>query len=428
MSIIDDLIAPETLAGVRAKIIGYAQAAGIAITDWLTGGQTQQELEAFASATWVYSTTASQIVRGFVSLDTSVDPGDVDPYDSANASRPAVPGFLSNLGANFYGTTRARKTFATGAVALKNSGTSPRTFAQDALTFTATSGPATGKTYRNVPDVTVYSGGTCTLAAGETKRIPLQAEEDGTDSNSPWQDISLTTTLQDVDVDPANVTPGGVALVASDGEDADTYRTRCRQESAVVSFGGAGDAYVYLASHNRNGSALVNGSGNVVSIARVSVSQDSSTGIALVYYANASGGSSVPDADVTAANLNIRNYACSVPDCITFRGAKASDVSVSVVGTFKLQPAPGRTAAGAKAAIVAAVQAMGQDPTKSPIGGLDVVAGTGTIYVADLQAAAASAKYAGLYDVKVTTPGADASLTVGQVAVISTTTGDWTQV
>src|SRR5215204_6518885 len=98
MSLFDDVISGETLTNVREAVIGYVRAARLEITSWIVGDVGQQTFEAVTEAIWSFTQVTARITRGFVSLDTSTDPGDEDDFDLDNVNQTPEPGFLSALG------------------------------------------------------------------------------------------------------------------------------------------------------------------------------------------------------------------------------------------------------------------------------------------------------------------------------------------
>lgn len=419
MSLFTDLLQSETITSIRTRIVAIAESADLLISNWLSGGTGEQILQALGLATYQTSDMVSKAIRGFASLDTSTDPGDVDPYDDTNEDKTPAEGMLSALGENTYGTPRRGETFATGFVTFVNAGIVARTFGPESLTFTWTGGapPSPAPTYRNSADDTVYTDpdGTVTVGAGASLDLPVTAEELGTRSNAPTGTLSLTTTLSGCTA--TNAAP----VVGSDREDAATYRTRCRKAPARVSLAGPSAAYEYLANTQIDGEPLLNASETEVNISRVQVPQDSATGIVDAYFASPAGAAVAED--VTAANDNIELEAFAVPDAITYTGQAAVEVVVPVAGTAKIKAGVGVDIDDAATAIVAALV----DYFASfPIGGLDQVAGAGVLYTKDIQAVAAAA-YPGLYNCTVTTPAAaSTALALGRVAVLSTVVGDWT--
>lgn len=415
----EDLYISETVEGVRSKLITYAQTASLIITDWLVGGPGQQIFESVSQTIATTTSVIAAVVRGYASLDTSTDPGDVDPFDEANASRAPVPGMLSHYGANTFGTKRQDETFATGFFTFDNSaGVVPRTFGPDALDFTWTtaSPPSPAPTYKNAADSAIYTNpdGTVTVAAGAVLEIPVRANEAGSRSNAPPSALTLTTSM----TGPTGT--NAAAILGRDRESAPTYRERCRQAPSRTSLGGPTAAYAYLARTNLDGTALLNANGDPVNISRVQVTQDSTTGIVRAFFGSPSGAAIGEDVD--AANENIQSNAFAVPDAITYTGAAAEAVDLDVEGTAKIKAGPGVVNATVRQAIV---DALALAFTEFPIGGVDQVDGAGVIYTDDLQAIAANA-CPGLYAVNVSTPAGNSTpLTLGQVAIYLGTIADW---
>jgi hypothetical protein len=418
MSIFDDLIQNETIDGVRAQAIAFAQAAGLRITDWVKGSVGEQIFEATSELVYAGTQTFTRAVRGFASLDTSTDPGDYDAFDAGNAKLTPGPGFLSYFGQNTFGTTRENQTFASGTVAFHNAGPGARTLSpgQLVLTWTNFGPPSPAPTYRTTPDPSIYvgPGGTLTVPVGSTVTLPIQADEAGTRSNVAAGALTLTTTLTG-----CTATNAG-AVLGTDREDADVYRVRCRQAPSRVSLGGPSAAYQYFSAKNIDGTPLLNSSSAAVNINRVFVSADSPTGIVNAYYAAPSGAPIA--ADVDAANANIAAQAFAVPDAITFTGAAAIAVPIKVHGLVKLKVRPGITSGAVKDAIVRSLDAAFAN---FPIGGVDSVNGAGVVYTTDILATVAKA-YVGIYDVTLTLPaGVSTAIALGHVATVNTSVGDW---
>jgi hypothetical protein len=417
MSLFDDAIAGSTISHVRTFVLGYLQAAGLKVTNWRVIGVGKQMFEAFVAASQAYVASQSAIVRGFASLDTSTDPGDVDAYDTNNQDLAAAPGFLSAMGANVFGTTREEASFATGFCTFVNAGPGARVLSPGSVIWTWTAGtpPVPPPTYTNTNDASIYVDGTVTVPAGTSITLPVRCEVKGSIGSAPSNSLSLTTTL----VGCTSTNPA--AIVGNDREDAATYRTKCRQAPARLSLGGPADAYAYLAVKNLDGTVLLNDAASPVptSITRVQVTQDSATGIVDAFYASDSGAAIAED--ITAAVRNTKFNALAVPDAITFSGFAATPTVIHVVGTAKIKARIGITAQAVAEGIVAALVANGKT---IPVGGVDQVSNSGKVYTSDLEAFARSG-YAGLYDVVVTTPaGLSTTIPLGCVAVIQSVAGD----
>lgn len=416
-----DLITPETTSEIRDKIRGYAISAGLKITNWRLGGVGQQLLEMNTAMTDAYVRMRAKITRGYASLDTSVDPGDVDPYDPENETLDQTAGHLSAFGANTFDTIRIDKTFATGSITFVNAGTVARTIAPYGLTFTWTVSPPAGTeapTYRNVEDATVYAepGGVITIPAGASLDLPVQCDVAGNIGSCPSSSVSLTTSL--LGCTATNDEP----ISGNDREDAETYRQRCRKAVARLSLGGPADIYSYLANTQIDGTPLYNEASPPaqVGITRVEASTSSATGTVTVYYASASG---APIAeDVTAANANIELYATAVGDTITFLGSGALASTRTVAGTVKIKNRAGLDVVTIKTAIVTALAEYWKT---IPIGGYDNSGSSGTIYLNDIESIVKSA-YPGLYGVVLSAPTTNTSLSTGYVSVLDSEAADWT--
>jgi hypothetical protein len=417
MSLFDDAIAGLSLSQVRTTVLGHLQAASLTVTNWRVVGVGKQMFEGFVAAAQAYVASQAAIVRGFASLDTSTDPGDVDAYDANNQALPAAPGFLSAMGANVFGTTREEASFATGSCTFVNAGPGARVLAPGSVIWTWTVGspPDPPPTYINTNDPSIYLDGTVTVPAGTSIALPVRCEVIGAIGSAPANSLSLTTTL----VGCTSTNPA--AIVGNDREDAATYRRNCRQAPARLSLGGPSDAYAYLAVKTLEGDVLLNDADPPVptSITRVQVTQDSATGIVDAYYASGSG-AAIAD-DITAAVRNTKFNAFAVPDAITFTGFAATPAVIHVVGTAKIKARIGITAQAVAEGIVASLVANGKT---IPIGGVDQIANAGVVYTSDLEAFA-RAGYTGLYDVVVTTPaGLSTPIAVGNVPVIQSVAGD----
>lgn len=417
MSVFTDRIAPVSESSVRSQFTALCVAAGLKITNWRVQGVGNQIKEAVISGLFFFVQVVPVYVRGFVSLDLSTDPGDVDPYDSGNVSLAPGPGFLSEFGQNTFSTTREEASFATGFGTFTNSGPGARVLEPEALVFTWTGGspPSPAPTYTNADDPVLYSGGTLTVPAGTSVTIPIVAQQIGSASSAPSSTLTLTTSLAGCSFTNAN------PVIGNDREDADTYRARCRLAAARLSLAGPADAIRYLAAKNLDGTPLLNDATSPVptSVTRVQVTEDSSTGIVSAYYASPSG-PAIPD-DVSAANRNIQIQAYATADAITFNGSAAGFVTVHVRGTAKIKNRAGVTGQAVAEGIVAALTVYFETVE---IGGLDQVAGSGVLYTVDL-AGIGRDGYPGTYDLVLSLPGgATTAISVGAVPVLQSVAGD----
>lgn len=415
MSFADSILA-ATVSQVKATIAGFAALGNLVLDAWQSGDPGEQLFQAFAETVQQYTSLNAQAVRGFV-LDLATDPGDPDPYNSANELLDPAPGFLSALGLNSFFTTRREKTYATTIETLTNGGATPYTFGPLDVTFAKSGFPDV--TYRNVADSSIYvgPGGTYTLAAGGTVDLPISADSPGAAFSSAPGEISVLVTGY-IGVTVTNANPA----VGEDREDADAYRARCRTQAASVSPNGPTDAYRRLANTNVDGTPLLQsvtagGDGiTLVGITRVYVSQSSATGTAVVYYADDDGGAITVDVDT--ANENITLNAICVPDCIVFIGLAASNHTITATWAVKYKAIyKGKAIVGAD--VTAAIQAALVARFKEyDIGGYEQTAGAGTIYASDIRATVEKAHPA-IYSATLSSPAGDTALSVGQVAVLA---------
>jgi baseplate J-like protein/ubiquitin-activating enzyme E1-like protein len=399
----EDLYALPTLSQIKSEVLSIATAAELKVTSWILGRPSERWIEITARATELFAATVTtQAVRGFF-LDLATDPG--DPGD-LSADQTPRPGWLSALGASWYGVNRRGQTFATTNELVTNVGSTPATFAPFDLTFERNTANADGgrPTYRNTTDPSIYTGlgGTLTLAPEATAIIPVIAEQAGSYGSAVAGAISTVVTQSFGTLTCSNPS----AAVGTDREAPDTYRARCRIAASRLSPGGPGAAYRYASNTARDGSPLqrFDGSG-LVGITETYVSSDSATGKVTLYFRDKDG---APDAvDVSSANANITGIALGVitdplgvlPDAVTPLptvsdpntggpgGAAAIAVPITLAGTAKIKARPGVTGS---ALIALAQQAIAEQLDEItfpaiPIGGLDQVAGAGVLYRSDLQ-------------------------------------------
>ena len=284
------------------------------------------------------------------------------------------------------------------------------------FTWTSNTPPSPAPTYVNVDDPDIYSGGVVTVGAGSSLLIPIEAQEIGAASSCPPNSISLTTTL--LGCSATNPT----AIVGSDRETVDLYVSRCKEAAARLSFAGPDDAFAYFAAKNLDGTPLINGLGNQVSITRAQVSGNSTTGVMTVYFASDSG--APISSDIDAANTNIEKNIFAIGDCITYTGQSATVDTLAVAGAVSIKARSGVTAAAVRAGIL---KALAEYQKKIPIGGFDRdSSGNGVVYTQDLAAAARSG-FDGIYNVSaVVFHGISTAVFAGHVVAITSSLSDWT--
>lgn len=414
------LFPAPTLEAAKAKIAGFAELGGLLLTAWQSGDPGEQLYQASSLAVQYYTTNNSQAIRGFY-LDTATDPGDPDPYNPDNELLPKTPGYLTALGKSMFFTDRPEESYASTSITFVNSSAFPAgPFAPGALTVAHVDYP--DRTYRNAADPAVYigPGGTLTVLAGQTVHLDFVAESPGIASNADAHKLTVLVT-QYTGVTVTNP----AAAIGTDRMEIETYRSLCRTQATTTAPNGAKDAYLRWSRLNRDGSPLLNSSGAAVGITRVQVTGSSATGITQVFYADDDSGA-IP-IDVTAANDNITLNILGVGDTITFTGAAATDVLITVTWAVEYNALfLGKAVTGptVKAAINAALKARF---AVYPIGGFKQTAGIGSISLEEIRSTVKGAHPA-ISDATLSSPVGSTTILLGQVAVLTTPTGTETAV
>lgn len=301
LALLAQLLALPNAADTKASIIAIAQAAGIDTTSFQLGDPTERFLEIAAQAMGAWGAVPTMAVRGMF-LELATDPG--DPGDLSADQTPRA-GFLSALGAGWFGTRRRGQTYATGFVTITNTGSSPTSpIPPYGITFERNSVGTDGGTvtYRNTPSGQyTYAGGNLPpLAAGASLTIPVQADIIGTYSTAAANTITTVQTQSYGTLSCAN--PSGV--VGADREAPAPYVQRSKLNADKLSPGGPAKGYQYAANTAIDGTPLANYvTGAPVSITTTQVLPSSTTGVVTGYYAGAGG--AVQATDVSSANANI---------------------------------------------------------------------------------------------------------------------------
>ena len=408
-----------TLAAVQAKFAGFAALGGVFVDAWQAGDPGEQLYQAVTQTIEAYTGNNAQAIRAQY-LDTAVDPGDYDPFDPLNETLTPEPGGLSALGLSMFFTERPGETYATTTITFTNaSGFPAGPIAPGGYTVAKIGKPAV--TYRNAPMPSVYveAGGTYTVPAGATVTLDFIAESPGSASNVDANQLEAVSQYTGL-----NIVSSG-AGIGSDRMSAPNYRALCRTQASTTSPNGARDAYLRWSRLNRDGSPLLRPDGAAVGITKVQVTGSSATGTVQVYYADDDGAAN--STDVTTANTNIVNNVVGVGDCITFYGAAAIEVPITITWAVEYQATYlGQSISGTTidAAIIAALTARF---TLYPIGGFKQTAGAGTISLEEIRGTVKGAHPA-ISDAVLSSPVAATALAIGHVAKRGTSTGTETPV
>lgn len=394
MSVIDELLADESTAGITARVISTMQAAGVDTTAFIEGEPSEQMLQAFVLLFYWMAAAVKDANRAQF-IDTASDPGDLDTQ---------TPGFgwLSARGAHDFNTPRTENTYATGFVTLSNGGGATHTIRPEELTL---QNGATSKTYRNSYDASLYlgAGRILTLAPGGTATIPVRAEELGTDSNAAIGEIdTLQSSLSGVTVTNASPVRG------TDRETRDKYIARCKLASAATSPNGPSKAYEYIALNtNTDGTLGTPDDGKTkVNVTRLNVSKDNDSGVVFVRLASPSGPAVAEDVTAVTSAINL----WALPDTVTVIVAAATALNVDVAGVLTANASPGLTGAVIIAAANAAETEFFAD---APVGGFD-----NALYLNKLSGVAVQSHPA-TYNCQLSSPASDAFVADSEVLVLT---------
>lgn len=381
MPTLTELTTPITSTEVETAIYNTIEAKGTQTSSWKSGAIVRTIIAACGILMNAFSTLQRNIAcSGFLGLATG--------------------GWLAQLARDVYNTIKIDATFAAGDLTLDNGAGGVFSVA---VGDSIVSNPTTGKTYRNTAAFT--------LAAFETgKLVPYQAIEAGTASNSAAGTITnFVTPLTGV-----TVTNVG-ALGASDDEQDEELRVRCKEKLGSLSPNGTKDAYNYVAK-----SAVTTG-GLPTGVTRTGVIPNAG-GVNQVYLATASGGLTGTIGDYStplgAADRDIQQQV--VPIGITANVQAATSVSQPVTYEAWVRESATRTADEIKTQVDTALTAF---MVAQPIGGSKKVAGSGFLFKDAIAGAIADAiGSTDLIDLAVTVPAADVTLLESEAPVGSAVT------
>lgn len=376
------LIVQETKARIYQRALALAASLSVPVTSWRAGDPTR---------------SSYHLVSELLEVLEAV----VAPYIRAGFLDYATGDWLVLHADQAYGYTADEATYASTTVTLTNGGGGfyPDIAAGD-LTFRSS---VTEKTYRNT------SGGTLASGPGTTLDVDVVADEAGEASSAGAGEIDeMVTTL--LGVTCTNAT----AAVGTDAEEEESIRQGCRDKLGSLSPNGPRDAYAYVA----RASELTGTTG----INRVRVLADADTGDVTVYLAGPSG--PVSGADRTAAEEAIVEWA--LPWCVTPTVASATGVPVPITYAIDIYESVGVEEAAIKTAIEAALVTMIRT---RPIGGdVKPPAVVGYLYLEMIRSTIRAVYPDKIFDVTVSTPGANTELDLNEVATFATPTGTVTLV
>jgi hypothetical protein len=320
---IDQLFSAPTAAAFRAQMVTALVAMNIPADKWRAGGVASTMLTVASMSLALMAATLSVIIRGFF-LPT------------------ATGGGLKLLALYVYGVTVPSATFATGNIALTNSGGGIYIKAAGEVTV---QNPDTGVTYTNSVGFT--------LNGSSSLEVAFTATIEGSAGNAnPGTITTLVTNMLGVSVTNA------AAFVGVDAPSDEDIRLLCQNKLGAMSVRGPRTAYAYAIQ------VAVNAvTGATVNINRWVVTADSHIGVVYVTVAAPSG--SVDPNDLLGVGTSIEEIAR--PEAVTVVLNQATIVDYTPTVTAWVQAPTGVTAAQVQTAIASAITAY---LSTYPIGGV----------------------------------------------------------
>lgn len=387
---VEDLTEPVTDEQATANILDVASDLELPTEDWHEGGVVLTIIHIFARIVAAISIVITDIAKaGLLDLSSGA--------------------WLTLFAKSVYNVERILATFATGEVTLTNNGVGTITIDAGDIHLAHA---MTGKTY--AVEGPAVEGEDNLIGPGLSKKFVIVADEAGSASNANAGEITEFVTAV-VDLDATNAKP----VVGLDEESDSDLRQRCRDKLAALSPNGAAGAYAYFAK------SAVRSDGTAIGVTRVRVDGDSSISQAIVYVATAAGVvtglANDPDTDLGAINKVIQETV--VPTGITTTVLSAAAHNITVVATLYMAKESTLTATEVK---TAAVKRLTTYFATVPIGGFDI--GGGPKVFRDAIIGQLYQTTSNVVDVSVTTPAADVTMAVNDVAINTTVNADITVV
>lgn len=298
MPTITDYVAKATTESIKETLYASAEIVALKVSSWAAG----------AVARTIFAVVAP-VIRAYSDVNTEAIKGGI--LDFAQGI------WLDALGEGVYNTRRVPVTLATTDVVFDNP---TGDLFDEAPGDVVVSKGALGPTYRTTAQLYLPPGATGVVVA-------VRAEVAGTGSDAGADEINTVV------VGPQGITlTNPAAALATDREEDDPYRERCRLAMAATSPMGAKDAYRYIAT------SAVREDGSAIGITKVAVISDGTTGEVRVVLADADG---APDpADVTTIDSLLERTV--VPHGIDWQGATgAIEVVVDIEGTIVVRDSDG---------------------------------------------------------------------------------------
>lgn len=369
------LLVTETKEAIYARGLQIATTVGLPVTSWAPGDATREDFHFISEVmATVEAIVAKYVAGGFLDLAAQLD----------------ETKWLKALAYQVYGYEAQEATYATCTVRLSNGGGGYYDFEVGRITVKNSS---TGATYHST------ATGVLTDGPGTTVDIDFVADVSGTDGSASIGDIDTMVTAFP-NVTCSNTT----AAVGQDEESRTSIVAGCRNKLESLSPNGAAGAYAYVALN-----ANLTGASDVT---RARVIGDSTTGNVTVYVASSSGAVSGPDLALVEAAI----VTWALPQCITLTCSSASAYPVVITYSAKVYDTVGETVGDIEDAIEAA---LGELFASIPIGG---DGDAGKLSRARIVSAINNAFPGYVFDVVLSAPASDVTLSTSQVATLSTVT------
>jgi phage-related baseplate assembly protein len=391
---LSDLYTPLTREQVTAKLLEIADTFNFDITAWEALGSVRTFLSIIAQAMANETQTTTLISRSVLLSFAANTDGTINSW-------------LTLFGESWFNVPREEATFAQTTETLSNATGAPYTINPGDLHFAVTTGTNAGALYSNT------TGGI--LPASGTLDVTIVADVAGASSSANSGEITtMVTPLAGVTATNSDPATG------KDDESDASYVSRLQSSFGALSPNGPEDAYRFFALNAKHAD------GTPVDVNRASVTPHSSTGQVGIYVASSSGvvpgtvGNLATDLGLVADNI-FRN-AMPLTDTPTI--ASAVGLNVDIQATVYMRATNTLDAATVKAKVLSALlKYFGT----VPIGGTDI-GGGGKLFLDAVIGEIYQAIPGQVAQVIITSPGADVSMTVSQVAILTSVTGDFTVV
>lgn len=381
---LQDLVTPQTRDDVLASEITVAQSEGLDTTTWQVGSVIR---------------TLMVIVAQIVSIFSSVI---IEPIKGGFGDLLSTLAWAQVWAKGLYNVDAITAQPATGALTITNP-TAKNYLWPPGEIIVAHS--VTGRTYRNVAQVTIPANATVT-------DVQIASDGVGTTNNAA---PGLITVLVGPSMDQVTVT-NPLSVLGADDETVSALVVRARESLAALSPDGPKDAYNYIAKTPAFAAVAT-------PITKAATFADPNTGLVTVYLATADG---APVAsDVAIVQTAIDKWA--EPWCVSATAVAADNLSVDVTYTVWVKTSS-LSATQIKNAIANALAVFFSGTDTNPIGGIVTPPATGFVYVDSLivvisTATLDSGTSLGVVRADIATPSTDVSVAKNQIAVLGTVTG-----